>query len=83
VRDFAQGIDQIDLSVLDANTLTPGVNDAFDFIEDTPFTAAGQVRADDDGVRTTISADMNGDGVADVVIVLDGVFVLTDADFLL
>ena len=83
VRDFVQGTDRIDLSLLDANTLTPGVNDAFDFVEATAFSAVGQVRAETAGGLTTVTGDVNGDGVVDFMFVLDGVFTLTDADFLL
>lgn len=83
VRDFVQGTDKIDLSLLDANTLTPGVNDAFDFIEATAFAAAGQVRAETGGGLTTVTGDVNGDGLVDLMFVLDGVFTLTDTDFLL
>lgn len=84
IAGFVQGSDSIDLSALDANTTVVG-NDAFDFIEADAFSAAGQVRAEVDGVAgtTTIEADMNGDGVADVVLVLDTVVTLTLADFVL
>ena len=71
------------MSVLDANTLTAGVNDAFDFIEGGPFTAAGQLRAVTTATQTIVTGDMNGDGAVDFMFVLDGVFTLTDSDFLL
>ena len=83
VRDFVQGTDRIDLSLLDANSLTPGVNDAFDFVEATPFSAAGQVRAETGGGLTTVTGDVKGDGAVDFMFVLDGLFTLTDTDFLL
>jgi Ca2+-binding RTX toxin-like protein len=83
IRDFRQGQDRLDLSRLDAVLSTTLVNDAFDFIEDSPFTAAGQVRAVVEGGRTIVTGDVTGDGVADFMLVLDGVFTLTDADFAL
>lgn len=83
VAGFDQGPDSLDLSPVDADTGTAGVNDAFDFIDGGPFTAAGQVRAVTDATTTTITGDVNGDGIADFMFVLDGVFTLTDGDFLL
>lgn len=83
IRDFRQGQDRLDLSRLDAVLSTPLVNDAFDFIDASAFTAAGQVRAVVTGGRTIVTGDVTGDGVADFKIILDGAFTLTDADFLL
>jgi Ca2+-binding RTX toxin-like protein len=83
IRDFRQTQDRLDLSRLDAVLSTPLVNDAFDFIEDAAFTAAGQVRAVVEGGRTIVTGDVSGDGVADFKFILDGAFTLTDADFVL
>jgi Ca2+-binding RTX toxin-like protein len=59
ILDFERGIDSIDLSVIDA--ITGGTNDAFSFIGTAAFTAAGQLRAVDDGVnnRTIIQVNVN------------------------
>ncbi|WP_426230669.1 family 16 glycosylhydrolase [Pararhizobium sp. DWP3-4] len=55
--------DRVDLSALDANTLVGG-NQAFNFIGSSAFTEAGQVRFSD-GV---LSADVNGDRIADFAV---------------
>jgi Ca2+-binding RTX toxin-like protein len=83
IRDFssAQG-DRIQLDGIDA--IAGGADDAFSFIGAGAFTGvAGQLRAEVVGNETRISGDTNGDGVADFLIRLDGVHMLTGADFLL
>ncbi len=83
ILDFnrAQG-DVINLFGMDANTLVAD-NQAFTFIGSAAFSAAGQLRFDVGGGRTVISGDVNGDGVADFFIRLDGIQMLTADAFTL
>jgi Ca2+-binding RTX toxin-like protein len=78
--------DKINLSLLDANTGTPANNDAFTFIGANAFSnTAGELRATETGGVWTIEADVNGDGLADLVIGLtteDG-YLIGAADFIL
>jgi Ca2+-binding RTX toxin-like protein len=83
IRDFnqAQG-DRIDLSAIDA--MAGGTDEAFSFIGTAAFTGvAGQLRAELIAGETVVSGDINGDGVADFMIRIDGGFTLTAADFVL
>jgi Ca2+-binding RTX toxin-like protein len=81
---FAAG-DRIDLSAIDA--IAGGGDNAFSFIGDASFSAAGQVRATADGSGGwLIEADVNGDGAADLSILLtvtDPAFMPTANEFLL
>jgi Ca2+-binding RTX toxin-like protein len=86
ITDFSgkKGGDKIDLSAIDANSNT-AANDAFKFVN--KFSGhAGEVCAsyDKQAGITTISMDVNGDGVADMTIHLSGaVNNLTASDFIL
>ena len=83
IRDFssAQG-DRIDLSFIDA--VSGGADDGFSFIGSDAFTGvAGQLRAVVSGSTTLVSGDVNGDGVADFLIRVDGVHALAAGDFVL
>ncbi len=73
ILDFnqAQG-DVINLFGMDANTLVAD-NQAFTFIGTAAFSAAGQLRYEVANGRTVVSGDVNGDGVGDFFIRLDGV----------
>ena len=84
IRDFAQVQgDRIDLRQIDADGALGG-NDAFSFIGAAAFgTIAGQLRAVVTAGNTFIQGDVNGDGVADFIIRVDGVHTLTAGDFLL
>jgi serralysin len=88
VRDFLPGTDLIVLSAIDANTLVAG-NQAFAFVGTAGFGAPGRVRAvqqDRAGTtadRTIFTADVHGDGIADLRIDLVGLFTLGAADFAL
>lgn len=85
ITDFshAQG-DCIVLSPIDANTLTPGVNDAFTFIGAAAFHGvAGELRAAASGSNTLLSGDVNGDGLADFAVLLLGTVTLSKGDFIL
>jgi Ca2+-binding RTX toxin-like protein len=82
ITDFTQGTDIIDLSSIDAKTGTTG-NEAFKFIKGAFTNAAGQLHAVASGGNTLVEYDRTGDGLADGVIVLNGLFTLTAADFVL
>jgi Ca2+-binding RTX toxin-like protein len=70
ILDFQSGTDKIELTRIDANTGVDG-NQAFAFIGDSAFTAAGQLRAFNvSGDLWQIEGDVNGDGQADLVIQL-------------
>ncbi len=75
--------DKIDLSAIDAN-LNGGGNESFQFIASAAFTnVAGQLRFETDGINALVLADVNGDGVADFALRLNGVSSLAATDFVL
>jgi Ca2+-binding RTX toxin-like protein len=83
ITDFTPGVDVIDLSGIDANTKVVG-NDAFTWIGPHAFHhQAGELRESFSKGITIISADVNGDGVADFNITLQGHPFLSSADFVL
>jgi Ca2+-binding RTX toxin-like protein len=62
--------ERMDVSRVDANTLT-SADDAFAFIGTAAFTGvAGQLRWEDNGTGATVLGDTNGDGAADLTILL-------------
>ena len=77
------GIDDIDLSAIDANTKVAH-DQAFAFIDTSACSkVAGQRRyAASDG-HATVSGDVNGDGKADFAITLKGAHALGAGDFVL
>ncbi|MES3024700.1 MAG: M10 family metallopeptidase C-terminal domain-containing protein, partial [Pseudomonadota bacterium] len=79
IGDFAQGIDKIDLSGIDADADTAG-NDAFTSMiaSNAAFTTAGQLRI----VDGVLYGNTDGDADAEFAIVLTGVTTLTLGDFL-
>lgn len=84
IHDFvhAQG-DKIRLDAVDANSTLAG-NQAFAFLGTGAFTnAAGQLRFEQSGGNTFVQGDIDGDGVADFVIQLDGTLNLVGGDFIL
>lgn len=84
IRDFsrAEG-DRIDLSAIDANGGAAG-DGAFIFVGTTAFSgAAGELRFTTSTTTTLVEGDMNGDGVADFSLIVDGTVPLTGADFIL
>lgn len=86
VLDFSsvQG-DRIDLTTIDANTTNAG-NQAFTFIGGAAFTGvAGQLRVQASGTNQLVYGDVNGDGIADFLIVVTpvGAVPLIGGDFLL
>jgi Ca2+-binding RTX toxin-like protein len=78
IEDFTSGADKLDLSPIDANPVLTG-NQAFKFIA-TDFTGeAGQVRY----VDGLLLADVNGDGMTDIEILLLGTPALVAGDLIL
>ena len=63
--------DKIDVHSIDANATLPG-NQAFTFIEDDAFSAAGQIRYSNNGVDTFIELNTDNILVPDAVIQISG-----------
>jgi Ca2+-binding RTX toxin-like protein len=84
ISDFTPGEDRIDLTGVDADIFTAG-DQAFNFIGTDDFSGtAGELRyAFDDSGNTILQADVNGDGVSDFDITLQGVLTPTASDFML
>jgi hypothetical protein len=83
IKDFAAGIDKIDLTQIDANTGAGG-DQAFSFIGAGAFThTAGELQAKTLGANTLVSGDVDGNGQADFHILLSGSVALQATDFLL
>lgn len=81
ITDFTSGQDKIDLSGVDANTLLSG-DQGFTFIGTGAFSdTAGELRYEQISGNTYVSGDMNGDGIADFLIKLDGLHTLNGTDF--
>ncbi|MGL4963410.1 MAG: hypothetical protein ACRC67_19410, partial [Inquilinus sp.] len=78
------GTDVISVQAIDADGNAANGDTAFSFIGTAAFSStAGQLRYESAGDSTTVSADVNGDGTADLVIHLDGALTLQASDFLL
>ena len=83
VLDFARGQDKIDLGQIDAIAGTPA-NDSFNFIGSSAFhDVAGELRFEVQSGSVRVEADLNGDGIADMAISLNGVTSLAGTDFIL
>ncbi|MBY6046701.1 M10 family metallopeptidase C-terminal domain-containing protein [Vannielia litorea] len=82
IRDFETGIDQIDLSGIDA---IAGIADSeFVFVGSDAFSGvAGELRVDSFSWGSIVSADVDGDGVADMQIKLQGADYVSVDDFIL
>jgi Ca2+-binding RTX toxin-like protein len=84
IVDFTAGVDKIDLSAIDANAKTLGVDNAFVFIGANAFhKVAGELRYEVAGSDVNVSGDWNGDGHADFMIQVKGVTSLSGSDFIL
>ena len=83
IWDFASGQDKIDLSHMDADSTTDGVQGFSGLLaEGESLSAAGQLRFD--ARAQVLYGDTNGDGVADFVVRFSGdAIALTNDDFLL
>lgn len=89
ITDFVSGVDDIDVSTIDAKT-TVGGYQAFTWIGTAAFSgAAGQLRyvkTDVAGAandKVTVYGDVNGDRTADFSIELTGIRAVTSGDFIL
>ncbi|MDP4575595.1 M10 family metallopeptidase C-terminal domain-containing protein [Qipengyuania sp. G39] len=82
IRDFRQSDgDLMNFTAIDADTTTEG-NQAFAFIGGQAFSrTAGELRFTHSNGQTVIAMDRDGDGFADLRIVLDGQVDLTVNDF--
>ena len=80
ITDFAPG-DLIDLSRIDA--LPGGADDAFTFIGDSGFTAAGQLRVFVSGGNTFLLGNTLGSSGAELLIALSGVHAIGEGDLVL
>ncbi len=72
ILDFQSGLDKVDLSLIDANSGLDG-DQAFAFIGNAAFgRVAGQLRAEFDAFqnRWIVQGDIDGDGAADIQILL-------------
>ena len=82
IAGFEAGLDLIDLTRTDANTVLNG-NQGFTFIGTAAFgSVAGQLRAIH-GATSILLGDVNGDGVADFELQLNGVATISVNDILL
>ena len=83
INQFVSGVDDINLRPMDART-GGGANDVFTFIGTAAFGHhQGELRWQNSTAGVTVSADRNGDGVADFQILLAGIHQVTAADFFL
>ncbi|MBP7240669.1 M10 family metallopeptidase C-terminal domain-containing protein [Amaricoccus sp.] len=79
ITDFEPGLDRIDLSSIDAVAGTPA-NDAFVFVGTAEFSGrAGELRLG----NTLIALDADGDGVADLQVLMNNPGALSAGDFIL
>jgi Ca2+-binding RTX toxin-like protein len=86
ITDFTIGSDRLNFVKLDANASLAG-DQAFSFVGTAAFSnsGVGQVRYANSGADLLVQADVNGDGIADMEIILQGRAgsTLTAADFVL
>jgi Ca2+-binding RTX toxin-like protein len=86
ITDFLIGTDKLGFAQIDTDPTTPG-DQAFAFIGTSAFGATGvaQMRYMNSGANLLIQADIFGDGIADMEVVLQGLAgqTLTGASFLL
>lgn len=86
ITDFTSGTDKLAFRLLDSDPNTPGVQ-GFSYIDSQAFhaTGAAEIRYGNSGSDLVVQLDLNGDGVADMEIFLDGLagHPLTGGDFLL
>jgi Ca2+-binding RTX toxin-like protein len=81
VSDFLRGTDKLDLSGIDA-ILGTGADDSFAFIGSSAFSGvAGQLRFEVEGSSVRVQGDVDGNGVADLEIVVNNVTSLDGNDF--
>ena len=82
ITDFQKGVDDIDLSTIDAKS--GAGNQAFTFIGQAAFSGVkGQLHIKFSGANTIVEGDIDGNGAADIQIQVNGHKVLTAGDFIL
>jgi Ca2+-binding RTX toxin-like protein len=84
IRDFQQGVDDIDVSLIDPKAGVAG-DQAFAWLGNAAFSGGGasQLRWQALDGNTLIQLDANGDKAADMSILLTGTFTLAQTDFVL
>ena len=83
ITDFQKGVDDIDLSTIDAKSGVAG-NQAFIFTGTAPLVhLKGQLHIKFSGANTIVEGDIDGNGAADISIQVNGHKVLTAGDFIL
>jgi Ca2+-binding RTX toxin-like protein len=81
ITDFQNGMDDIDLSAIDARP--GGADDGFVFIGAKAFTKAGQLRVIAQGAERWVELNLDADKAAEMRIVLNGKGSLNASDFIL
>ena len=86
ITDYAIGGDRLNLALLDTNPGLAGVQ-GFAFVGNAAFSGGGaaSIRYTNSGADLLVQADINGDGIADMEIILQGIGggTLTAGDFIL
>ena len=83
IFDFVSGTDKLDLALVDAD-IGVGGNQGFTFLGAAAFSGrAGELRAESIGNTTHVIGDTNGDGAADLHIILYNTASVTAGDFVL
>jgi hypothetical protein len=86
ITDFTIGGDKLNFALLDTNAVAPGIQ-GFAFVGNAAFSGGGaaSIRYANSGADLLVQADINGDGIADMEIILQGLNggTLTAADFIL
>lgn len=86
ITDYVIGSDRFNFSGLDTDAVTPGVQ-GFAFVGNGAFSGGGaaSIRYTNSGADLLVQADVNGDGIADMEIILQGLNggTLTAGDFIL
>jgi serralysin len=74
ITDFTVGGDRLNFALIDADAATAG-DQAFSFIGTGAFAATGigQIRYGTSGADILVQADVNGDGIVDMEIILQGI----------
>ena len=85
IADYVQGTDHINLRALDANVSTLFQDDDFAITAASAFIAndPGRIRFVTTATQTQILINNDDDAATDAMIILNGVFTLTGADFVL
>jgi Ca2+-binding RTX toxin-like protein len=82
ITDFQEDIDTIDVHKIDANVFAGG-NQAFQFIGNHAFTAAGQLAYYFSGANTVVTANTDADATPEFQVALVGNHYLIGSDFIL